>query len=110
MAHGEGRTGREEVSSWGMVLSARSEVRRPRDVTELAGVLEEARRSGRQVGLRGSGLSYGDAALATDALLLESGAMNRLLSWDAETGVLRLDRYLPQADEGASEGAEERAE
>ena len=83
-----------EILGWGMVQRCRAEVRRPRDAGELEALLAEARRRGLRVGLRGSGMSYGDASLADGALLLELGEMNRLLDWDPETGVLRAEPGL----------------
>ncbi|MEZ6196013.1 MAG: FAD-binding oxidoreductase [Planctomycetota bacterium] len=85
------RGGSERVRSWGMVQSCRADVRRPRSAEEVSSLLEEARRTGRPVGLRGAGCSYGDASLADGALLLDTTAFSRILDWNPETGILRAE-------------------
>lgn len=96
MAGGEGQ--RTTVESWGMVLRCEAECRRPSQLEDVAELFEEARRRGLQVGLRGSGLSYGDASLATNTLFLDLSGLRRILAWDPETGVLRAEPGLRLAD------------
>lgn len=88
----------ERVVSWGMAHEARCVVRRPRSREEIAAALDEARRSGRCVGLRGGGNSYGDASMLDGQMLLDLSDMNRVLEWNAETGVLRAEPGARIAD------------
>lgn len=76
----------EVLESYGMRQRARCLVARPRDSEEMARALSAAARAGMTVGLRGSGRSYGDAALNHDAVVLECSAMDRILAWDPATG------------------------
>ena len=78
----------QRVDSWGMVQSATCDVRMPRTVDELRAAFADARRRGVTVGLRGRGNSYGDASLNGGSVLLDFSAMNRILDWDAATGII----------------------
>ena len=86
------------VESWGMVQSAECFVRRPTTVDDIRAALEEGRRSGRKVGLRGTGNSYGDAALNSGGLLLDLAAMNRILEWDPAGGLMIAEPGVAIAD------------
>lgn len=43
------------------------------------------------VGMRGSGRSYGDAALNGGGLVMDTRAMNRILAWNPETGIADIE-------------------
>ncbi len=79
------------VSGFGLSASADGYLYRPATVEEIGAVLEIARKSGRQVVLRGAGNSYGDAAIADEAIILDISRLNRVLSWDAEAGVIEVE-------------------
>ena len=64
---------------------------RPRSVAELADVLRHAQAEGFSVAFRGSGRSYGDAALAAGQLVVDNRGMARVLSFDPATGVLEAE-------------------
>lgn len=81
----------EEVSSWGGAGSGLGYVYRPSTVEALHDVLVLARRSGRTIGLRGGGNSYGDAAINSENIVVDLRRMNRILEWNPETGVIRLE-------------------
>jgi len=81
---------RERVSGWGGASSAVSYVYRPTTVDDVRRVFDLARTHGLTVGLRGAGRSYGDAALNTDNICLDLSLMNRILGWDPEEGVMRV--------------------
>ena len=70
----------EGVSAWGGASSSVSYVYRPTTVEQLQEMLVMAEKSGRSVGLRGGGNSYGDAALNSENILLDMRRMNRILS------------------------------
>lgn len=78
----------ETLEGYGMRQRARSRVARPRTVEEIALVFTAARAEGVTVGLRGGGNSYGDAALNGDAIVLDTSRMNRILTWDPQSGVI----------------------
>ncbi len=81
----------EKVGAWGGVTSSLSYVYRPATAEALHEVLVLARRSGRSIGLRGGGNSYGDAAMNTENIVLDLRRMNRVLDWNPETGVIRVE-------------------
>lgn len=81
----------EEVASWGGANSGMSYVYRPSTVDSLSELLLLARRSGRTVGLRGGGNSYGDAAMNNENIVIDIRRMNRILEWNPQTGIIRLE-------------------
>jgi len=81
----------EKVEGWGMSSSALSYVYRPVNIEGIRSVFEAARQSGRSVGLRGAGRSYGDASLNAENLTLDLTRMRRILEWNPETGIIRVE-------------------
>ncbi|MEM9799970.1 MAG: FAD-binding oxidoreductase [Planctomycetota bacterium] len=81
------RRNHEFVEGWGMSSGARSRVWRPESPEEVAEALAQVRADGRSVALRGSGCSYGDASVNGEGDVLDISRMNRILSFDEETGV-----------------------
>jgi decaprenylphospho-beta-D-ribofuranose 2-oxidase len=63
----------------------------PETPADLARVFDLARRSGRQVVLRGSGRSYGDAAIGAECLIVLSRGMRRILAWDPASGIIDVE-------------------
>ena len=61
----------ERVEAWGMNTASLSQVFRPTTVDGIREAYETARRSGRTVGLRGAGRSYGDASLNSENICLD---------------------------------------
>ena len=88
----------EEVRAWGGATSSLSYVYRPVTAEALHEVLLLARRSGRSVGLRGGGNSYGDAAMNTENIVVDIRRMNRILDWNPETGRIRLEPGVTLAE------------
>lgn len=84
----------ERVEGWGMECGGDARVLRPRTVEELQSALEMAREAGVCLAPRGSGCSYGDAATQEQGWVLELTRMNRVLGFDAETGVLEAEAGL----------------
>jgi decaprenylphospho-beta-D-ribofuranose 2-oxidase len=82
---------RERVFAWGGATAVESWVARPRTVEEIRASFALARVHGLTIGLRGGGQSYGDAALNGDGLTLDLSRMNRILAWDRDTGVVRVE-------------------
>jgi decaprenylphospho-beta-D-ribofuranose 2-oxidase len=58
----------------------------PRSVEELARTFESARAAGLTVAFRGSGRSYGDAALNSEGVVIDATQIKRVLAWDPEHG------------------------
>ncbi len=81
----------ERVASWGEVSSSMSYVYRPSTIEALQDVLLLAKQSGRSIGLRGGGNSYGDAAMNTENIVIDLRRMNRILEWDPQTGRVRVE-------------------
>lgn len=81
----------EAVDSWGGATSSVSYVYRPVTKEQLFELFHLARSSGRNIGLRGGGNSYGDAAMNSENILLDMRRMNRILAWDPIQGVIRVE-------------------
>lgn len=81
----------ESVKAWGGATEALGYVYRPATIDTLSGVFELASRSGRTVGLRGAGNSYGDATLNSEQIVLDMRRMNRVLEWDPLAGRIRVE-------------------
>ncbi len=81
----------ERVDSWGMNASVVSYVFRPSTIGGIQDVFAEARRTGRRIGLRGAGRSYGDASLSAENLSVDLSRMNRILDWNPQTGLIAVE-------------------
>ncbi|MBI1332011.1 MAG: FAD-binding protein [Armatimonadetes bacterium] len=81
----------DRISGFGQSGHTDAFVYRPTSVDEVRDVFALARTSGRQVTLRGSGRSYGDANVGTEKLVIDITRMNRILHWDKETGVIECE-------------------
>ena len=81
----------EIVKAWGGASEAMAYVYRPATVEDLRQVFRTASSSGRTVGLRGSGNSYGDATLNSEQIVLDMRRMNRVLEWDPQSGRIRVE-------------------
>ena len=88
----------ERVWGWGLSTSSAGYVFRPSTVDGIREVLRIAKASGRSVGFRGAGRSYGDASLNTENIVLDTSRMNRILEWDPETGIIDLEPGASIAD------------
>ena len=81
----------EQLEGWGMSSSALSYVYRPSTLDGIRSVFEIANRSGRSVGLRGAGRSYGDASLNAEGISLDLTRMKRILAWDPQSGCISVE-------------------
>lgn len=81
----------ELVPGWGMSTDAVAYVYRPSTIEGIRDVFELARRSGRTIGFRGAGRSYGDAALNAENIILDLTRFCRILSWDPKSGILKAE-------------------
>lgn len=76
-----------EVTGFGMAARADGYLFQPTTLDGIREVLDVARAKGRKVVLRGAGLSYGDAAILPEGVILDLTRMRRFLSWDSGTGI-----------------------
>lgn len=76
-----------EVSGFGMAIRSDGYVFTPKSVDQIRELFDEAKRTGRQVVLRGAGRSYGDAAILPEGIVVDLTSMRRFLEWDSERGV-----------------------
>lgn len=74
-----------------MSSSALSYVSRPVNADGICAVFNQARQTGRSVGMRGAGRSYGDASLNSENILLDLTRMRRILAWDPLAGVITVE-------------------
>jgi len=75
-----------EYSGWGRVLRAQGDVARPEKLSALRAILKDG-----AAPAIGNGRSYGDAALNGGGRAINMTRLDRLLSFDAETGVLKAE-------------------
>jgi decaprenylphospho-beta-D-ribofuranose 2-oxidase len=76
----------EVIEGYGMRNRARCRVVRPHALDDVAAAFAAAAAAGETVGLRGGGCSYGDAALNSGHMVVDTSAMTRVLAWDPNTG------------------------
>lgn len=81
----------ERVAGWGMAVDAAGYVLRPAGIDELRDAVALARGAGAGLVARGAGCSYGDAALLPEGVVLDLGRLDRVLSWDPDTGIIDVE-------------------
>lgn len=81
----------EWVEGWGMAVGGAGYVFRPSEPTGVAEAIEAARTEGVPIALRGSGCSYGDAALRPESVVLDLSRLSRVLDWDPESGTVDVE-------------------
>lgn len=80
---------RADVLSWGRVVRQPQHVARPRFRNELPGLVGDPGHASRlAIGLR---RSYGDSCLNSAGALIDMRGLDRLIRFDAETGILRAE-------------------
>src|SRR5215472_8444412 len=83
---------REElVGGWGMAVQGRAQVLRPTSAEQVAAAMTSVRRQGGTLALRGSGCSYGDAAMNSAGYVLDLGQMRRILTFDPRSGAITIE-------------------
>ena len=81
----------EFVRGWGMAVGGPSRVLRPETKEQVADAFADVRARNGSIALRGSGCSYGDAAICSGGHVLDLSRMNRILDFDPLTGVARCE-------------------
>ncbi len=89
---------RRQLVGFGQAVSANCRVEQPGSLAELTEVLARARAEGLSVTFRGAGRSYGDAALNSRGLVVDTTALRRVLSWEPATGLLTAEVGLTIGD------------
>ncbi|NPA30739.1 MAG: FAD-binding oxidoreductase [Chloroflexi bacterium] len=79
------------VENFGHSLRAPGFVFQPVNEAQVRQILAQAQKHGYRLALRGSGRSYGDAALAAGHWVLDLRRMNRILAWDPQQGRLTVE-------------------
>jgi decaprenylphospho-beta-D-ribofuranose 2-oxidase len=82
---------RRVYSGFGLATRSVSAFARPTTVDEVTDLFRQASAEGVHVAMRGSGRSYGDAAMNGGELVLDMTGMNRVLAWDPATGVVDVE-------------------
>jgi len=74
-----------------MAVGAAGYLHQPRSLREVSDVMDLARSTGVPIVARGSGCSYGDAAILPEGVVLDFAEMRRLLAWDPAAGVVDVE-------------------
>lgn len=82
---------RRVFDGYGFAARAVSPYVRPRSAEEVAAVFAQATAEGIPVGMRGSGRSYGDAALNGKGVVMDMTGFDRILSFDPQSGVVEVE-------------------
>jgi FAD/FMN-containing dehydrogenase len=84
------------LTGWARYPAVRSRVQRPEQLTEVVAAVTGA--GDRAVLARGAGRSYGDAALNADGTTVLMERLDRILSFDDRTGVVRCEAGVSMQD------------
>ncbi|MCW5875463.1 MAG: FAD-binding oxidoreductase [Anaerolineales bacterium] len=79
------------LENFGHSLGSSAWLYRPQRVEELPELFKLAREQGLSIALRGSGRSYGDAALNSGQIVLDLRDLDRILAWDARRGRITVE-------------------
>jgi decaprenylphospho-beta-D-ribofuranose 2-oxidase len=78
------------VEGWGMAVGGTAKVLRPDSLDAIRAAIAFARSANLKIALRGAGCSYGDASCGTGKLVLDFTTFKRILDFNAQTGVIRV--------------------
>jgi FAD/FMN-containing dehydrogenase len=79
------------LQNFGRSLGSPAYLYRPTHTEQIVELFQQAAQSGFTIGLRGAGRSYGDASLNGGQIVLDLQRMNRILDWNPETGVIKVE-------------------
>ncbi len=79
------------VENFGHSLHMPSYYYQPESLDDIKPFLNIAREAGVTINLRGAGRSYNDAALNAGGIILDLQAINSILEWDPDTGLIRCE-------------------
>ena len=81
----------EYVEAWGRASGSVAHVFRPSTIDELKKNFKLAQETGRTIGFRGGGNSYGDAFGNRENMVLDLSRLNRITDWNPETGIIKVE-------------------
>ncbi len=87
-----------DLTNWSMTEQSPCFVFQPQDSAEIVRALARARALGLSVIPHGAGHSYTDAALNTNGVIIDLTGMRRILSWDPEQGIMRVESGVTLRD------------
>ncbi len=76
------------LENFGHSLRAASYLYRPANTEEIIELFRFAKQNGLKITTRGAGRSYNDAGLNSSGIVMDLTGMNKILSWDAQTGLI----------------------
>ncbi len=76
------------LENFGHSLKAACYLYRPASSAEIAEVFQFAKKSGLTITTRGAGRSYNDAALNGGGIVMDLSGMNKVISWNPQTGII----------------------
>jgi short-subunit dehydrogenase len=79
------------LENYGHSMSSAAYLFRPTHPEQIGELLTKARATETPITLRGSGRSYGDASLNAGGVVVDIRRMNRILEWNPETGVIKME-------------------
>jgi FAD/FMN-containing dehydrogenase len=79
------------LENFGHSLRAAAYVYQPTQIDQIEALFELARQQGVTIALRGSGRSYGDAALNAGGIVLDLTKLTRVQEWNPQTGIVRAE-------------------
>lgn len=82
---------RRVFDGFGFAVRSVSPFLTPSSPEEVSAIFRQAQAEGVRIGMRGSGRSYGDAALNGGQVVLDMTGMKRILAWDRETGTIEIE-------------------
>lgn len=76
------------LENFGHSLHAQSYLYKPVSIEQIDGIFKSARHHALKVTVRGAGRSYNDASLNGGGIIMDLSMMNKVLEWDAQTGIV----------------------
>jgi len=84
-------TSRRALHGFGQAVGSAAHYLEPQTIAETLTAVTDAAERHTSVGLRGAGRSYGDAALNENRVVIGTANLNRVLSFDAEAGIIDVE-------------------
>ena len=85
---------KELVNGYAETKFVKSYVFFPKNVNECIEIIENCKKKNLKICSRGSGLSYGDIITNNENVLLDFTLMNKIISWNNESGIIILQPGL----------------
>jgi len=79
------------LDGFGRAITASCRYYKPASVLDLEAIMQRARRETLTVTFRGNGRSYGDAALNSHGIVVDTSGLKQILEWNASTGIIRAE-------------------